>query len=255
MKPPGGPPKFLNMVREQIKPGRNTARDVLETELVRDFTRAEVPAYWLESGRGGEEVLALNFVNSFEEVEKVTAALASSYAAHPEIVEKVDRMLQENVAAINTAFALRRDDMAYRADAIDFSKARILWLTTFQVHPGHAAEFAEAIKAASRAYEKRSAKTSWIVYEVNDGLPVPAFVLLMPLRSMSELGEAIVAHHQIENSSDEAFGARFQEVARNAYISTKTDIFYINPQTSHLPKEFTRGDPDFWSPKTQKSGQ
>jgi hypothetical protein len=243
----GDAPRFLNIVREQIKPGRSSANNALETEIVSDFTRADIGAYWLEAERSGEEILGLNFLNSFEEVEKVVASLSTGYARHPEIVAKVDRKLQENVSVINTVFTVRRNDLGYRAEAVDFSKARILWLTTFQVRPGHADEFAEAVQLASAAYEKQNAATPWVVYEVNDGLPAPAFVLLMPLRSLKELGEAIATRQRIETG--EASGARTQEIVRNAYASVKTDIFYINPTCSHMPKEFTRGDPDFWTPK------
>jgi hypothetical protein len=246
----GSAPKFLNLVREQLKPGRGTARNALETQLVSDFTQANIPAYWLEAERSGEEIFALNFVNSFEEFEKVVTGLAAGYADHPEILGKVDRMLQENITAVNTVFTVRRDDLGYRAKAVDFSKARILWLTTFQVRPGHEAEFAEATRAASIAHEKLGATTPWVVYEVNDGLPSPSFVLLMPLRSLSELGEAIATRQQIE-SANEASAVRLQEIARNAYSSVKTDIFYINPRCSHLPEDFTSGDPDFWTAKPE----
>src|SRR5579864_792367 len=242
----GSPPKFLNLVREQLKPGRSTARTALETELVSDFTRANIPAYWLEAERSGEEILALNFVNSFEEFEGIVNGLTAGYANHPEILGKVDHMLQENISAVNTVFTVRRDDLGYQAKTVDFSKARILWLTTFQVRPGHEAEFAEANRAASTAYEKLGASTAWVVYEVNDGLPSPSFVFLMPLRSLSELGEAIATRQKIENE-DGASGARLQELARNAYTSVKTDIFYVNPRCSHLPDDFTNGDPDFWA--------
>ena len=48
----------------------------------------------------------------------------------------------------------------------------------------------------------------------------------------------------------EAAGAavqqRLQEIARSAYDSIETNIYFVNPQLSHMPKDFTAEDPAFW---------
>ncbi len=43
-------------------------------------------------------------------------------AAHPELAQTQDRLLQENTTSGTTVLSVRRDDMGYRANTIDFSK-------------------------------------------------------------------------------------------------------------------------------------
>jgi len=42
---------------------------------------------------------------------------------------------------------------------------------------------------------------------------------------------------------------RMQQIARDAYTSTESNLYAVSPETSHVFKEFSDGDPDFWSPR------
>jgi len=39
---------------------------------------------------------------------------------------------------------------------------------------------------------------------------------------------------------------RMHQIARDAYESSESNLYAISPTTSHVPKEFADGDPDFW---------
>src|SRR5579872_623726 len=43
-----GPPKFLNMVHQELKPGRVWEYDELETSIARIYAREGIPVYWVE---------------------------------------------------------------------------------------------------------------------------------------------------------------------------------------------------------------
>ena len=62
----GDPPKFLNMVHQELKPGRIGAYDEMETSIARIYNRENIPVFWvaLESITGTPEVLYLNLYDS-----------------------------------------------------------------------------------------------------------------------------------------------------------------------------------------------
>src|SRR5215469_15658381 len=96
-----GAPKFLNMVHQELKPGRLGAYDELESSIARVYNRENIPVYWVEldSMTGPPEVLSLNFYASTEEMDKAMVALNAGVAAHPELVQMQDRLLQENTSS------------------------------------------------------------------------------------------------------------------------------------------------------------
>ncbi len=138
-----GPPKFLNMVHQELKPGRAWEYDELETSIARIYAREAIPVYWmeLESITGPSEVLYLNLFDSSEDLAKSEKSLSAALAAHPELAQTQDRLLQENTSSGTTVLGVRRDDMGYRANTIDFSKMRALRLSTVFAHPGYERAF------------------------------------------------------------------------------------------------------------------
>jgi hypothetical protein len=151
-----GPPKFLNMVHQELKPGRSGAYAELETSIARIYSRENIPVFWVELGSitGPAEVLYLNLFDSSEEMAKAMDALSTGLAAHPELVQMQDRLLQENTSNGTSVLGVRRDDMGYRANTIDFSKMRVLRLSTVFAHPGYERAFMETEWSLSEASNK-----------------------------------------------------------------------------------------------------
>src|SRR5438309_11438245 len=184
-----GPPKFLNMIHQELKPGKIGAYDELETSIARIYNREAIPVFWveLESITGTPEVLYLNLFDSSEEMAKAMEALNAGLAAHPELVQMQDRLLQDNTSNGTTVLGVRRNDMGYRANTIDFSKMRVLRLSTVFAHPGYERAFMETEWSLSEASEKAHAQAAWAVYQVVGGLPEPAFVIVTPMQSLREI--------------------------------------------------------------------
>jgi len=44
---------------------------------------------------------------------------------------------------------------------------------------------------------------------------------------------------------------RMQQIAREAYVHTESNLYAVSPEKSHVSKEFAAGDPKFWTPKVQ----
>ena len=247
-----GPPKFLNMIHQELKPGRTGAYDELETSIARIYTRETIPVFWveLESMTGPSEVLYLNLFDSSEEMATSMSALSAGLAAHPELAQMQDRLLQENISNATTVLGVRRDDMGYRAKTIDFSKMRALRLSTVFGHPGYERAFLETEWSMSEASEKVHAQAAWAVYEVMGGLPEPAFVIVMPMKSLEEVDEIFATSQALRQNEGGALQQHLQELARVAFGTSDTRLFSVGQKMSHVSKKFVAGDADFWAPAT-----
>ena len=72
---------------------------------------------------------------------------------------------------------MRRDDLSYRANRVDLSKARFMRVLEVRLHPGRENEFAEAFQKLRAAYEKtESDLPGGVSGESRDGFAfVPGF--------------------------------------------------------------------------------
>lgn len=245
-----GPPKFLNMIHQELKPGRIGTYDELETSIARIYNRESIPVFWvaLESITGPPEALYLNLYDSSEEMAKAMDALNAGLAAHPELVQMQDRLLQENTSNGTTVLGVWRDDMGYRANTIDFSKMRALRVSTVFAHPGYERAFMETEWSLSEASEKVHARSAWAVYEVVGGLPEPAFVIVTPMQSLREIDDLFETSESLKKTEGGALQQHLQELARVAYGTSDTRLFSVAQKLSHVSKKFAAGDADFWAP-------
>jgi hypothetical protein len=78
-------------------------------------------------------------------------------------------------AARRNLLAEKRDDISYRANRIDLSKARLMRVLEVRLYPGHEGEFAEGLKKLTAAYEKTESDLPCVVYRVDVAMPSPIF--------------------------------------------------------------------------------
>jgi hypothetical protein len=250
-----GAPKFLNMIHQELKPGRNLAYQELQAAIARVYSRENIPVYWieLESLTGPSEVLYLNLFRSSEEMAQSMNASNAGSAIQPELAQMQNRLLQENTVSGTTVLGVRRDDMGYRANTIDFSKMRLLRLSTVFAHPGYERAFMETEWSLSEASEKAKARTPWAVYEVLGGLPQPAYVIVTPMQSLNEIDDVFETSQALRKSQGGALEQHLQELARIAYGTVDSRIFVLRQPMSHVSKELAAGDPNFWMPATMSA--
>jgi hypothetical protein len=244
------PPKLLLLVHQQIKFGSESARQKLEVSITRACNHLEVPNSWidLQAITGPPEALSFDPFNSFEQVDNAYVFWGQLFASHPEIAH-----LQEQVRALesseSTIIAVRRDDLGYRVNRIDLSKVRYMRVLEVRLRPGHESEFVESFKLLSAAYEKIDADMPWVVYQANAGMPSPSFLVFVPMRALKENDSYLARAPKLREAEGEAGFDRMQQISRDAYASTESNLYAISPETSHVSKEIVDGDPDFWLPK------
>ncbi len=246
---PGAPPKILLLVHQEFRFGKEGERQKLEVAISRACDHLNVPNAWidLESVSGPTEALFFDPFDSFEQVETAFAEWGRIFAAHPELT-RMQEELKALVTGERTIIAVRRDDLGFRPTSIDFSKAHFMRVLEVRLNPGHESDFVEAFRILGAAYEKIKGDTPWVVYQVNVGMPSTAFLVFMPLRALKQNDELLNWRKSIREAEGEDAARQAEQIAREAYATTESNLYAISPERSHVSKEFADGDRDFWSP-------
>lgn len=245
----GAPPEILNIVRQQLIPGKEADYANLLARIANEYSEKRIPVYWFggQSFTGDSGAIYLNFFNSFAEAQAVNDTLNSALAANPDLLP-IQEQLLAFTSRVTNAVAVRREGVSYRAGSIDFSKARILRVTTIHVRQGHEQEFEEAMKDLSAAYGRLNANAPWVTYQVNAGAPSTTFVIFMPMGSLKEMDDYIARSRGLRGAEGETVYSRLQAIARDAYISWDSELYIVSPSTSHVSDDFAAGDSSFWRP-------
>jgi hypothetical protein len=247
---PAGPPEILVLVHQEFQFGQENARQKLDTSISRACNKINVPSSWidLESVTGKPERLSFDPFDSFEQAGDALANWGQVFAAHPELAQ-----MQNELRALQTSertiIAVRRSDLSYQANSIDLSKARFMRVLEVRVRPGHDEDFVDAFKVLRAAYLKIRADMPWVVYQVNVGMPSPTFLAFVPMRSLKQNDDLLSWRSLLREAEGDTGAGRTQQVARDAYISSESNLYAISPEMSHVSKEFAAGDPAFWSPQ------
>jgi hypothetical protein len=251
---PTSPPKIVLLVYRKIQFGKVSERQKLEAGMSRACDRLPVPNSWidLESVTGAQEAVSFDPMDSFEQMDKAVTIWGQIYATHLELA-RMQQQIDATVSSERTVITVRRDDLGYSANSIDLSKARFLRVLEVRLQPGRERDFVEAFKILSAAYEKIDSDTPWVVYQVNAGMPSPSFLIFVPMNALRQNDDLLARQRSLREAEGEQATERMQEIAREAYASTESNLYYISPGMSHVSKEFAEGDPDFWTPKRQGS--
>lgn len=244
---PGEPPKIVNIVHQELIPGKGGAYSDLLARIADVYNEKKIPVYWISapSLTGPSSVLTVNFFDSFTEAQAALDMLGRAAAANPDLAAMQQQLLGF-VSHERNELAFRRDDLGYRWNAIDFSKARILRVATILVRQGHEAEFAESIHELRDAYAKLNATAYWVTYQVTAGAPSTTFVIFLPMHSLNEMDDYVARVEALPQAEGPTTAQRLQQIARDAYRSWDSELFVISPTESHVPAEFVAGDPAFW---------
>src|SRR5580693_2878664 len=251
---PNAPPNLLLLVHQQFRFGSESARRKYQIEITKACRELSVPNQWidLQSITGAPGALFFDPLDSFEQLDYASEAWGKINAVHPELAR-----LQEEIRKLETSerttIAVRRSDLSYRAGFIDLRKARYMRVLKIRLLPGHEEEFVEAFKTLRAAYEKIKADTPWVVYQVNVGMPSPTFLAFVPMSALRQNDELLSWRGPLRDAEGQAGADRMQQIAREAYRSTESNLYAISPRMSHVFKEFADGDPDFWSPRPSAS--
>jgi hypothetical protein len=201
----------------------------------------------LESVTGESKTLSFDPFDSYAKLGQAFVGWGQLYAAHPDLAQLQER-IKSLLTSERTIIAVRRDDLGYRRDFIDLSKMRFMRVLQVRVRPGFENSFEEAFKILGAAYERINATTPWVVYQVNVGMPSPTFLVFVPMRALEQNDDLLAWRKDLRQAEGEAAVRRMEEIAKEAYESSESNLYAVSPEVSHVTKEFADGDPQFWSP-------
>ena len=241
------PPSIALFVHQGIYSGKAANREKIEGNLSRACDRLDAPKFWidLEPLSGDPEALVFSPFDSYDQMEQTNAEWAKFLAGHPDI----GRMREEvsgYVGSERKIIALRRDDLGYLAEGIDFSEARFVHVLEVHLFPGRESDFAEAFKILADAYAKIQANTPWVVYQVDAGGAAPTFLVVRPMSELKQNDDLIASYGNLIDAEGEQGSETLKRIVRESYATTESNLYAVSPEMSHVSKPFAATDPDYW---------
>ena len=249
---PPDPPKVLRIARYSIKPGRTAAEERIGGILARAMGRAKYPANFiaLSSVSGEPGLWIVESHDSFASVESADAFIENT-APLKWSVGQFEAQNGELVSGERHLLAAYRKDLSYHAEELarDLPKMRYVSVVMVRLHPSRDADFAEAVKLVTGAYEKTNSDQPMAVYQVVSGSPGPAYLFFSPMISLKTMDQAPARGLAIREAMGESSAAAMLKTSGEVTASSESFLFSLNPRMSYVSKEFAAVDPEFWTPK------
>ena len=238
----GVTPNVLLLYSAETVPGREMDYSRKEAEIAASYEEKKIPVYWLAmtSLTGTPRVLYFEGFDSFGDVETTEGVIRDVLATRSDIVG----MQQELLSYLNgshTVLAFRRDDLGYRMNKADLAKARYVRVTQVQLKTGTDADFAEAVKTVRHFYETNDVDAPWVIYQVDSGMAMPAYLQIQPMQSLKEMDDA---YDRAKNSPVVPAGSVRQKLIQalqSSLATAEAETYSVSLKMSHLAPEARAG--------------
>jgi len=243
------PPKVLVVTREYLKPGKMGAmHEKDESAFVQAFAKAKWPTHYLgmDSLSGKSRSLFFTPYDSFEAWEKDALATQknSALTAALEHAATVDGELLDSVDSHAMVY---REEYSLRA-GVDIPHMRYFEISLYHVKPGHDKDWDEIVKMVKAAYERAVPDAHWATYAAVYGSPSDTYVVIVPMKSASEIDKGFMQDKDFEAAMGEDGMRKLSELTAAALDSIESNLFLLNPRLSYVSDEWIKAD-DFWKRK------
>lgn len=245
-----GPPRLLQIFREQVKPGKGSAHEKVEAGWPRAFAKAKWPTHYLAmtTMTGPPEAWFLSGYESFATWGKDQQNVEQSPALLREL-ERLSAQDGELLSGVRSVVALYREDLSYRPN-IKVGEMRYFMVTALTLRPGYDSAFAESRKLVNAGHQKAGMDEHFAMYQVVSGMPGPTYLVFLPMKSLEEVDVAQESHKKPYQDALGGEGRRqVREFARAGILNVESTLFALSPRMSYPSKEVIEADPAFWSPK------
>ena len=237
-----GPPKVLNIIREEVKTGKSFAHNQNEASWLQAFLKAKytTPMLTVSSVTGPAEEWFIVGFDSFADLEKENEQMAKN-AAWRNINMTYGAKEADLISESRTVTARFRPDLSYKP-GVNIGEYKYFQINLVRFRIGESA--ADFYKALNSAREKGGADSHNVVYQVNSGMPSGTFIVFTPIKSMAEWdappNEKLTAAIQEANIS---------QMAGKMLMTSESRLYAFSPELSNPTKEMMASNPEFWKPK------
>jgi hypothetical protein len=246
---PSGPPKVLQIFREEVKAGRAAAHQKWETGWPKAYAKANWPTNYLSlvSVTGPSEAWFMTGYDSFAAWGKDT----ESFEANAAFKAEYDRLSEGDAQFLSgsrTIVGALREDLSTPIPVV-LPKMRYFRVITFRVRPGHDSDFTDAAKMIRAGYEKANVQLAWATYQIVSGMATPTFMVFLPMKSLDEIDTGLMNSKKLAEAQGEENQKKLAKMSADGYLSAETNIYAFDPKMSYPAKDFAAADPEFWNPK------
>ena len=248
-QPQMGPPRVLSIFREEIKAGRGSAHQNLETGYVRALQKAKWPVYSLAMtpAVGGTDAWFMTAYDSFASMEKDRRDSEKNTQMMADF-DRLDAQDAEFRTGQRSMVCVLNEALSYGGN-FDVSQMRYFTVNTVRVRPGHDQEWQEARKILVEAVKKANPNGHSVVYGVAAGMPNGTYLVFTPRKSLAEMDPNPAMGKAVQDAIGEDNAKKRQKLLADSVISTETIIYGFSPKMSYVPKEWAKTGGEFWTPK------
>jgi len=241
------PPNIALLLHQEIIPGKSADHKKVSSALSHASDRVDSQRFWiaLESLTGIPEEIIFNPFDSYEQMEQSNAEWSHDLGTHPEL-ERMREEIEGQLGSQRRVIAVRRDDLGYLVENIDFSEMRYVSILEVRVFPGHEADFVQSFQILADAYAKIRADAAWVIYEVDAGTTAPTFLVIRPMPELKQNDDILSFSGNLADAEGEQSVETLKRIARESFISTESNLYSVNPEMSHVSKAFAATDPNYW---------
>ncbi|HJS58438.1 MAG TPA: hypothetical protein VKA01_10090 [Vicinamibacteria bacterium] len=246
---PTSQPKFLHIVREEVKIGRAAEHSKWEAGWPAAFEKSKSPNTYiaLVSVTGPTQAWYVSPYAS-QAAFGEGAARDDADAVLTAELDRLSRGDAEFVSGLNALQAVARPELSHGAYP-DLAMMRFWEIGTFQVRPGHGEEFEAAVKAYAASAKRSAPNAAWRTYEVVAGAPDGTYLFFSSVASYGEFDRAKEEGDATWKGLNNDERSVMQKLLADGTVTSWSNRFRLDPVQSYVPMETRQKDPAFWMPK------
>ncbi len=238
-------PKYLWVQTEQYQAGKQAAYMKL-TQLFKE-AMAKTEFTWLAAmpvAGNGNEVTYVMFPDNFAAVDKTMAEFMKTGEG---MAQKNAALMAEGMAAVEHSRSFIAEflpELSTISDKVPPAQTTRWQVTTYVLKPGFRLEFAEFLKDQRALREKAGDNTAEFVYWVIAGEPLPAYVVVRPLKTLADLDEPSLPAYKTLVTP--LMTQHAYDTVKKMVADVNRTIYMVDPNLSLPPKNYVAENPGFW---------
>ena len=240
-----GPAPVLWIQRELVKPGKGSAHNDWEAGWPAAFAKANWQTHYLGMNAlsGTNEAWFTIGYPSFAAMEKDMGSMDANASLTAEL-KRLGAGESDYVETTSAILAQYIPSLSYKPE-VDLAKQRYFEVVRYTMKPGHDGDFWKASAIYRDAYVKGGLDNHWAIYRVVSGLPGGTYLVILPMRSLSQWDRIDTEDAAMAKAAGEAQMNTLGKLVADGVATVQSQIFALNPKMSYVSQEMKAADP-FW---------